>query len=315
MKCIYCGSEIDNDSTFCPNCGHDLSNLRRCPKCGSLLENDAVFCPNCGQNISMSASGESSDDLSKQSEVEASDESIQEFKKHVIKEDAQTPQTSKATCKEENTTSDSEDNNNDSIQGQGKRDHKGLIIFAFVVIVVLFGICVYWFLSSDGNTNAGMTNDSISVVGINLDSTNADDAQKHSIDYLNSRINDIYSNVFQNLSGNYNETYLSTSYNKLLNEISNDSDLVVDDDHWIMSQDFNSPQMQIKSVKISGDTAYVDLIISDSWDDGTTSMQDIRLVLVYEHGDWYVDNFIKMEGGKAVYSERKEIETYISEHQ
>ena len=27
MYCKYCGAEIDNDSAFCPNCGHDLTSI------------------------------------------------------------------------------------------------------------------------------------------------------------------------------------------------------------------------------------------------------------------------------------------------
>lgn len=48
MKCKYCGTEVPNDAQFCPNCGKDLSKLRRCVKCGEIIDNDATFCPHCG---------------------------------------------------------------------------------------------------------------------------------------------------------------------------------------------------------------------------------------------------------------------------
>ena len=48
MKCKYCGAEVSKESQFCPNCGKDLSKLRKCVKCGEIIDDDATFCPHCG---------------------------------------------------------------------------------------------------------------------------------------------------------------------------------------------------------------------------------------------------------------------------
>lgn len=48
MKCKYCGAEVPKESQFCPNCGKDLSKLRKCVKCGEIIDDDATFCPHCG---------------------------------------------------------------------------------------------------------------------------------------------------------------------------------------------------------------------------------------------------------------------------
>lgn len=48
MKCKYCHAEIENDSVFCPNCGKELPQGKRCVKCGEILDEDSEFCPKCG---------------------------------------------------------------------------------------------------------------------------------------------------------------------------------------------------------------------------------------------------------------------------
>lgn len=49
-SCPYCGKEIDRDSDFCPECGHNLSG-KKCPHCGKEIDRDAVFCPECGEKL------------------------------------------------------------------------------------------------------------------------------------------------------------------------------------------------------------------------------------------------------------------------
>lgn len=56
MKCLYCGSDIPDNSVSCPECGGQVTEEFSmqgsfCPKCGSRLEQDAVFCPACGARV------------------------------------------------------------------------------------------------------------------------------------------------------------------------------------------------------------------------------------------------------------------------
>lgn len=58
--CINCGTEMPNNSTFCPACGtkNEIIDVPDkavvdmfCPGCGAGLYSDTVFCPNCGTKV------------------------------------------------------------------------------------------------------------------------------------------------------------------------------------------------------------------------------------------------------------------------
>ncbi len=48
QRCPECGFELDPNSRFCPNCGHQILVFRRCANCGKNLTPKAKFCPSCG---------------------------------------------------------------------------------------------------------------------------------------------------------------------------------------------------------------------------------------------------------------------------
>lgn len=53
MFCIYCGSKISEDSTFCPYCGKNQKQKApgHCHYCGGQIEQDSSFCPYCGSKV------------------------------------------------------------------------------------------------------------------------------------------------------------------------------------------------------------------------------------------------------------------------
>lgn len=69
MFCKFCGKEIADDSTFCPNCGNSVSNVSpavlpsspsveeekgdgmNCTNCGKELQKGEHFCGNCGMKV------------------------------------------------------------------------------------------------------------------------------------------------------------------------------------------------------------------------------------------------------------------------
>ena len=56
IKCPDCSNEIDQDSRFCPLCGHQLVVLSKCRDCGKNLSPNARFCSRCGTATEQSAS-------------------------------------------------------------------------------------------------------------------------------------------------------------------------------------------------------------------------------------------------------------------
>ncbi|MCC8141238.1 MAG: zinc-ribbon domain-containing protein [Lachnospiraceae bacterium] len=49
MRCPYCNAQIDDDATFCVNCGNPIP-VSFCTQCGAQLAPGSKFCPVCGAN-------------------------------------------------------------------------------------------------------------------------------------------------------------------------------------------------------------------------------------------------------------------------
>jgi hypothetical protein len=56
FHCPYCGRKLQDDFSFCPDCGRDSSQIHLCGNCGheQLIppETERVFCLNCGEPLS-----------------------------------------------------------------------------------------------------------------------------------------------------------------------------------------------------------------------------------------------------------------------
>ncbi len=52
-KCPHCGTQLEKDYSFCPQCGKPTgTGQRTCPHCGAPVSGDATFCPACGKQLS-----------------------------------------------------------------------------------------------------------------------------------------------------------------------------------------------------------------------------------------------------------------------
>ncbi|WP_296848278.1 zinc-ribbon domain-containing protein [uncultured Methanobrevibacter sp.] len=60
MNCPKCNEEIDEDSTFCPSCGEQITakDTKKCPKCGTSNQFSVSFCSSCGYNFNSNESND-----------------------------------------------------------------------------------------------------------------------------------------------------------------------------------------------------------------------------------------------------------------
>ncbi len=132
-------------------------------------------------------------------------------------------------------------------------------------------------------------------------------AQKKSNGDVLQRVEQIYQDVFSMyaeasedespVTDSPDEKYCSKSWNELLAKvIEYDSTHHPDDigffeaDYWVMGQDFDKPTASnLNLVEQKGNHAVVDLDINNF------EVTHVRLELVNERGDWYIDNIIDLD--------------------
>ena len=109
----------------------------------------------------------------------------------------------------------------------------------------------------------------------------------------------------------------SKRYNDLTNQACKIAeeleDMFIDSDHWVVGQDINPKwSYKIRNIKIESDSiAWVELNIHNFSD------HKVRLKLLYEREDWFVDDILTtfVEDGVAKeYSEQEHARNYISEN-
>ena len=135
------------------------------------------------------------------------------------------------------------------------------------------------------------------------------EAAKHTKEYISQRIDTIYKyrDDAKCCSNRYNE--LTNKACKIAEEL---EDMFIDSDHWVVGQDINPKwSYKIRNIKIESDSiAWAEMTIHNFSD------HKVRLKLLYERDDWFVDDILTtfVEDGVAKeYSEQEHARNYISE--
>lgn len=180
------------------------------------------------------------------------------------------------------------------------------ISLAFLAIMMLVAC-------GDKTSKTGVDADSLitesatikpAIATVNLDSV------RHTKEYITQRIDTIYKYKDDAVccSNRYNE--LTNQACKIADEI---EDLFIDSDHWVAGQDIDPKwSYKIRNINIESDSiAWAEMTIHNFSD------RKVRLKLLYERGDWFVDDILTtyVENGVAKeFSEQEHARNYISEN-
>lgn len=51
VYCAHCGTQVNAENPFCPNCGKPLDEKMFCPNCGTQVNTSFAVCPNCSSRL------------------------------------------------------------------------------------------------------------------------------------------------------------------------------------------------------------------------------------------------------------------------
>lgn len=121
------------------------------------------------------------------------------------------------------------------------------------------------------------------------ETVNTDDG-KHTVKYITQRLNTIYE--LQDDKKCCSERYLKL-YNEAVAVSKRSGMTFIDSDHWVQGNDIDPDWAYsiLEVTDITPTTANARVLVCNYTE------RDVILKLVFEHGDWYVDNFLTEAGG------------------
>ena len=131
---------------------------------------------------------------------------------------------------------------------------------------------------------------------------------KLSEQYIRQRLTDIYAEAFRDKEHDLlalDAKFMSQEYNQLQNRAlaiaEKNDDMVIDSDHWVQGQDWTYPTMDIKRIdNITNTTATAHVIITTHMPGCDSQQTELTLPLVYERGDWFIDNMQQYYEGELL---------------
>ena len=289
-ECINCKAMLEDDELYCHECGvkqeiqepevqaeetQSEPDGKKCIHCGETIEADSLFCPFCGK----------SQEEEKEQEEEAQNESINE-------EPAQEePKEEKPTSHE--VEPDVTHDEPAYEEGEEKGSQKWLWILLVLLIAGAAGW--YFFIKDSGKIiyEPQVDTDSIEEIVDSIYDEEAYDA--FSVEGVQSRLNDILSKALMMRDDDAVRTYFSEEFKGLYARVAEkDSHLdgpgFWNGSIWDGGQDGGPGKYTIVRVS-SPNNNKADAGVKFSYDmEDYHSDNLITIELVFENGDWYIDD-------------------------
>ena len=290
VVCPHCGASVNEGDAFCTECGKRVDEVPqatpleptkpKCPHCGALMNEGDAFCTECGKKIEDAPTIIT--ETSANAESAETTVGIEDSVRTVV----ETPQVEE---KEE----ESEYHYEYEEEPKTWRDYK-LPIFGGIFLVLLIGACLWFFNSSNSKTveeDAAIVLDSLST------ETTSPSKDLTPEEVVMERVKAIYDDMYK-VSSNGDSYWLSNELNSLIkkdSEVTPEGELgCIDYNIWTQSQEEGElNKIEVKSVVIQSETNALSTIALH-YPDNTSKV--ITLMLVYERGDWYIDDFINYFG-------------------
>lgn len=260
-KCYYCGAELADDSLFCTECGKKQP-LNICPYCGAECEEGDVFCQNCGKRLTTNVSRDSID----------------------------------------SNTNDGVVNTLEEVE----KSPKSKIILSIVVGIIALALVGGWYFFgvSNDTTNSTMVKDSIptGMTAVDTDTLgiNEDIGDVHSEAYIKHRLQQICDEIPSTPAEVLVNRYFAESFKEIYNAVIKEDQIETqrgnigffDCNFWTGGR-----HGELKSVTILDLTNITELsalatvqdLIMFNEDNESKNSKDVHLV--FEDGDWYIDDF------------------------
>ena len=278
MRCRYCNTELKQGAKFCKNCGKEVLEFDSCISCGQQIKVGASFCPYCG-----ASQKEGVQPIHKlEQSIEASNSENMATQQHEDIPIVATPPNTVDTEQPQVTPEEQPTFIEEKEQAKTWR----WVVCAVLVIGLAGGL--YFFLS--GKTNSSKSNETEMVI--------ADSSEMDEI--IAKRITDIYNDVFSgNGCADADSKYCSKGYLSLAKEFEEayansniDEIMGLDYDHWTLTnEEAVNPSMRIISISKQSDKDVI-AKVHISYGQVENSGGDVSLRLIFENGNWFIDDFI-----------------------
>jgi hypothetical protein len=290
---------------FCPKCGKELFQLVTCNHCGAQIKAGLPFCPNCGarQNEQIAEPRpitEVAQDVILQEKM--AEEHVQEEHVQEVNEPDDVTATKPSVSEIEPTLSYEDD--------QGSK--KWLWIVGVIILLGILGGGGYYFMTNkDGGSSFVVETDSIAEIGDSIPS----DLQ--SVEAVKARLTEILSKALKMYDEDAVNSYFSKEYRELFKEVNEyDNKYVYGEpgfwcgNIWDGGQDGNPNSFTITNMHCSSDEK-ADAEVKFIYSHGDYHSENLMsLDLVFENGNWYIDNIggYKLNMKEYISSGQKKIE-------